>query len=188
MQLNDILEENSIKAISDKTKISEENLEYLFASDFDALNKVKTLGFISILEREYKADLSAVKTQAVEYYGDSRDSNLFPIGQPVMDEERSRPKGLIIFILLLLVASSWYFFTQFDKKHLNDLIPFMGDQTIESSVSSDEKIKDVVTPATESLKTKEDNESDAVQDEDNSTANATISFNAVNSVDKMKKV
>ncbi len=182
MQLNDILEENSIKAISDKTKISEENLEYLFASDFDALNKVKTLGFISILEREYKADLSAVKTQAVEYYGDSRDSNLFPIGQPVMDEERSRPKGLIIFILLLLVASSWYFFTQFDKKHLNDLIPFMDEKTIESPVSSDKNAlnplkineetiaQDVVTPAIESQKTQEDNGT------------------AKNSVDKIKKV
>ncbi len=174
MQLNDILEENSVKAISDKTKISEENIEYLLASEFDALTKTKTLGFISILEREYKADLSAVKTQAVEYYGESRDSNLFPIGQPVMDEERSRPKGLIIFIFLLLGVSSWYFFTQFDKKYLNDLIPFMDEQTIESPVSSDENVldalkineetieKDVVTPATESMKTEEDNKSDAV--------------------------
>ena len=190
MQLNDILEENSIKAISDKTKISEENLEYLFALEFDALSKVKTLGFISIMEREYKADLSAVKTQALEYYGESRDSNLFPIGQPVMDEERSRPKGLIIFIFLLLGVSSWYFFTQFDKKHLNDLIPFMEEQTLESPVSSDENVvntlkiseetikKDVVTPATESQKTQEDN----------STENTTISFKSVNSIDKMKKV
>ncbi len=204
MQLNDILEENSIKAISDKTKISVENLEYLLALEFDALSKVKTLGFISILEREYKADLSAVKTQAQEYYGESRESHLFPIGQLVMDEERSKPKGLIIFILLLLGIISWYFFTQFDKKHLNDLIPFMDEQTIESSVRSDKKPKDesvasdlsidntavdtlkigeetiekyVVTPVTESQETQEDK----------STENATISFKSVNSVDKMKK-
>ncbi len=201
MQLNDILEENSIKAISDKTKIPEENLEYLFALEFDALSRVKTLGFISILEREYKADLSAVKTQAMDYYGKSRESHLFPIGQPVMDEHRSKPKVLIIFIFLLLGVSSWYFFTQFDKKHLNDLIPFMDDQTIkEENVAADLSIdntlkiseetieKNIVTPATENLKTQKDNESDAVQEEDNSTANATISFNSVISIDKMKKV
>ncbi len=201
MQLNDILEENSIKAISDKTKIPEENLEYLFALEFDALSRVKTLGFISILEREYKADLSAVKTQALDYYGESRESHLFPIGQPVMDEHRSKPKVLIIFIFLLLGVSSWYFFTQFDKKHLNDLIPFMDDQTIkEENVAADLSIdntlkiseetieKNIVTPATENLKTQKDNESDAVQEEDNSTANATISFNSVISIDKMKKV
>lgn len=192
MQLNDILEENSIKAISDKTKISEENLEYLFASEFDALTKVKTLGFISILEREYKADLSAVRTQALEYYGESRAAHLFPIGQPVMDEHRSKPMGLIIFIFLLLGISSWYFFTQFDKKYLNELIPFMDEQTIEKSVSSDENTvnalkiseetieKDVVAPAVES---------DTVQEEDNnSSASATILINSVSSVDKMMKV
>ena len=201
MQLNDILEENSIKAISDKTKIPEENLEYLFASEFDALSRVKTLGFISILEREYKADLSAVKTQALDYYGESRESHLFPRGQPVMHEHRSKPKGLILFIFLLLGVSSWYFFTQFDKKHLNALIPFMHEQKIkEENVAADLSIdntlkineetieKDVVTPATESLKTQKDNKSDTVQEEDNSTAKATISFNSVNSVDKMKKV
>jgi len=169
MQLNDILEENSINAISDKTKIAEENLEHLLASKFDALTKVKTLGFISILEREYKADLSAAREKALEYYGQSIEVHLFPIGQPIIDEHRNKPKSLIVIIFLLLGVSSWYFFTQFDKKHLNDLIPFMDEQTIEKSVSSDEdavnalKIseetieKDVVTPATESLETEEDN-------------------------------
>ena len=205
MQLNDILEENSVKAISDKTKISEENLEYLIASEFDALTKIKTFGFISILEREYNADLGAVREKAEDYYGQSRAGHLFPIGQPVMDEHRSKPKVLIIFILILLGVSSWYFFTQFDKKHLNELIPFMDKQTIESFIGSDKEIKeenvgvelnidntvaptpetspetivkDVVTPVSES---------DAVQ-EDNSTQNATISLLPVNSVDKMKKV
>jgi len=60
MQLNEILEENTIKGISQKTKISENNLENLLAANFAALKKIKTLGFISILEREYKADLSVL--------------------------------------------------------------------------------------------------------------------------------
>ena len=136
MQLNDILEENSIKAISDRTKIPEENLEYLIGLEFDTLTRVKALGFISILEREYNADLSALREQAVEYYGQSRPEHLFPIGQPIIDEHGSKPKGLIIFIILLLVFSSWYFFTQFDKKNLNDLIPFMGEQKMESGMES----------------------------------------------------
>ena len=205
MQLNDILEENSVKAISDKTKISEENLEYLLASEFDALTKIKTLGFISILEREYKADLAAVREKAEEYYGQSRAEHLFPIGQPVMDEHRSKPKVLIIFILILLGVSSWYFFTQFDKKHLNELIPFMDKQTIESFIGSDKEIKEenvavelnidntvAPTPETSPETITKDvvtpvSESDAVQ-EDNSTQNATISLLPVNSVDKMKKV
>jgi len=187
MQLNDILEENSIKAISDKTKISEENLEYLLALEFDALSKVKTLGFISILEREYKADLSAVKTQAVEYYGQSRDEHLFPIGQPVLDEHRSQPKWLILFIFLLLGVSSWYFFTQFDKKHLNDLIPFMEDQTIDESVSNNANAVNTLKISEEIIKKDVVTESQKTE-EDNSTAKVTISFTSMNSVYEMNKV
>ncbi|MEA2048776.1 MAG: hypothetical protein U9O64_10080 [Campylobacterota bacterium] len=139
MQLNDILEENSIKAMSDKTKIPEENLEYLIESDFDALTKVRTLGFISILEREYKADLSAVREQALEYYGQGAQKHLFPMGKPVVNEHKSKSNGLFIFVFILLGFSTWYFLTQFDKKHLNTLIPFMDEQTIEGFIGSDEE-------------------------------------------------
>ncbi len=125
MQLNDILEENTMQSIADKTKISEENLDCLVALEFDALTKVKTFGFLSILEREYKADLSALKSQAEEYYGEKKEDHLFPIGQPILYEHRSKPRLFILFVLLLLGASSWYFFTQFDKKNLNNLLPFI---------------------------------------------------------------
>jgi hypothetical protein len=172
MQLNDILEENSIKAISDKTRIPEENLEYLIGLDFAALTKVKTLGFISILEREYDADLSALREQALEYYGHSKVEHLFPIGQPVIDEHGSKSKGLIIFIVILLVFSSWYFFTQFDKKNLNELIPFMGEQRVErvsdidqeKKVAADLSIENVVVSPVIETNAIEDNRTD-----DNST-------------------
>lgn len=139
MQLNDILEENSIKAISDKTKIPEENLEYLIESDFDALTKVKTLGFISILEREYKADLGEVRNQALEYYGQGAEQHLFPMGKPISNEHKSKSSGLFIFVVILLGFSTWYFFTQFDKKHLNTLIPFVDEETIAGFIGSDEE-------------------------------------------------
>jgi len=132
MQLNDILEENSIKAISKKTNISEENLEYLVASNFDALKKVKTLGFISIIEREYHADLGRLREQALEYYGSTQEEQSITLGLPIVEEKRGKSKFLLFFVLFLLGYASWYFFTQFDKKHLSELIPFVDKQTIES--------------------------------------------------------
>jgi len=192
MQLNDILEENSIHAISSKTKIPEENLEYLIASEFDALTKVKTLGFISILEREYKADLSALRASAEEYYGQSVESHLFPIGQPIIDDHKSKPTILILFILILLGVSSWYFLTQFDKKNLNELIPFIDEESIENFIGNKEVLIDenvtlrsdhlkideksvaqVLSPETsESKNITEENTSNSV-DEDNTTAKIT---------------
>ena len=138
MQLNDILEEHSIKAISKKTNISEENLEYLVASNFDALRKIKALGFISILEREYHADLGRLKEQALEYYSSTEESQSITLGLPIIEEKRGKSKFLLFFVLLLLGYASWYFFTQFDKKHLSGLIPFVDEKMIESFVGENE--------------------------------------------------
>jgi len=140
MQLNDILEEHSIKAISKKTNISEENLEYLVAANFDALKKVKALGFISIIEREYQADLGRLKEQALEYYGSTQEETSITLGLPLVEEKRGKPKFLLFFVFLLLGYASWYFFTQFDKKHLSGLIPFVDEKTIESFIGENKDI------------------------------------------------
>ena len=88
MQLNEILEENSIKSISQKTKISEDNLENLLARNFDVLMKIKTLGFISILEREYKADLTALREEALAYYASHEEDHSFSVAVPLKEEKK----------------------------------------------------------------------------------------------------
>jgi len=129
MQLNEILEENSVKAISKRTNISEDNIEALLAGDFDKLKKVKTLGFISILEREYKADLTPLREQALSHYVQYNDVESIAFGLPITEEKKGKSKVFLLFILLLLGYASWYFFTQFDKKQLSDLLPFGEEKT-----------------------------------------------------------
>mgnify|MGYP000427298409 CR=1 FL=1 len=144
MRLNEILEENTIKSISQKTKISEDNLENLLASNFDSLKKIKTLGFISILEREYKADLNALREEALEFYSQHREENGFTVALPVEEEKKGKSKLFLFVVLALLGYASWYFFTQFDKKHLSELIPFMDEQMIETVViETEEKEKEI---------------------------------------------
>jgi len=143
MQLNEILEENSVKSISQKTKISEDNLENLLARNFDVLMKIKTLGFISIMEREYKADLSALREEALEYYASHKQDHAFSVAVPIKEEKKGRSKLFLVVVLALLGYATWYFFTQFDKKHLRGLIPFNNEQMIESSVAvEDEAVKE----------------------------------------------
>jgi len=133
MQLNDILEENSIKAISQKTKISEDNLENLLNKNFDAIKKIKTLGFISIIEREYNADLTPLKEEAKEYYRYMHEDQSVTLGLPIIEEEKKgKSKFFILAILALLGYASWYFLTQFDKKTLSNMIPFLDESTLES--------------------------------------------------------
>lgn len=137
MQLNEILEENSIKAVSQKTKIPEENLQDLLNADFDTLKKIKTLGFISILEREYQADLSALREKAMEYYRQNEEDSRFSVHVPLEEGRKKRSKLFKLLALSILAYASWYFFTQFDQRHLSQLIPFMGDQTIEDVTPSE---------------------------------------------------
>ena len=135
MQLNEILEENSIKSMSQRTKISEDNLENLLAKNFEVLMKTKALGFISILEREYKADLNALREEALAYYASHKEDHAFSVGVPMEEEKKGNSKLFLVVVLVLLGYASWYFFTQFDKKHLSGLIPFMDEQMIENSIT-----------------------------------------------------
>jgi len=161
MQLNEILEENSAKAISKKTNISESNIEALLAGDFDKLKKVKTLGFISILEREYKADLSALKKEALSYYDQYNADESVTLGLPITEEKKGKSKWLLLLVLALLAYASWYFFTQFDKKQLSQLLPF-----------SEEKISQMVMPKEEDSK-EELSIENAIAPTETSTASAT---------------
>ncbi len=139
MQLNEILEENTVKGISQKTKISEDNLENLLARNFEVLMKTKTLGFISILEREYKADLNDLREEALAYYASHREDHAFSVGAPMEEEKKGNSKLFLVVVLMLLGYASWYFFTQFDKKHLSGLIPFMDEQMIENNMTIENK-------------------------------------------------
>ncbi len=134
MQLNDILEENSLKAISTKTKISEENLEKLFAKEFEKLKRVKAMGFISIIEREYQADLGSLRQEAHAYYAQQSEDKSVTLGVPIVEEKKGTSKFLVLIVLLLIAAASWYFFTQFDKKNLQSLISFVDDATVEHTL------------------------------------------------------
>jgi hypothetical protein len=142
MQLNELLEENSTKTISQRTNIAEENIERLLKSDFGAIKKVKALGFISILEREYKADLSKLREDALAYYDQIGEDESVTLGLPIVDEKRGSSKLLWLIVLILLGYASWFFFTQFDQSQLKSLLPFNEAKSVESILlgdSADEK-------------------------------------------------
>jgi hypothetical protein len=137
MQLNELLEENSTKTISQRTNIAEENIERLLDNDFGAIKRVKTLGFISILEREYKIDLSKLREDALAYYDQKGEDESVTLGLPIVEEKKGRSKWLWLIILILLGYASWFFFTQFDQSQLKSLLPFNEAKSVESTLPGD---------------------------------------------------
>ena len=143
MQLSDILEEHSLKNISKKTNISEENIENLLEKRFENIERVKTMCFISIIEREFNADLATLRSEAQAYYAeqDTDESGIIVSGM-LIEQKRGKSKWLIFIVLLLLAYASWYFVTQYDKSHFNPLQPFkeeVEEQTVgmENGTGSD---------------------------------------------------
>ena len=96
MQLDEILQENTLSAVSQKTNISEDNIEALLDADFERIKRVKTMGFISILEREYGADLSALKKQAIEYYESHKTDESVTLGLPISEPKKGKSKLVML--------------------------------------------------------------------------------------------
>lgn len=146
MHLNDILENSSIREISLKTMISEENVQYLVDMNFEAIKKVKTLGFISIIEREYGISLAEMRDEAIVFYLKNREGRNYYAHKPIETEEKKgKSKFLLVILLAGLISASWYFFTQFDKKHLHELIPFIGEDTFENFMSDKNSTEEVTS-------------------------------------------
>ncbi|MDD3592739.1 MAG: hypothetical protein PHO65_08860 [Sulfurovum sp.] len=124
MQLSDILEEHSLKNISKKTNISEENIEYLLEKNFDKIERVKAMGFISIIEREFDADLGVLKSEAQAYYAEQvpPEESIVMRGM-LVEGKRRKPKWFLFIVLVLLAYASWYFVTKYNKSHSNTLQP-----------------------------------------------------------------
>jgi|LGOV01.1.fsa_nt_gb hypothetical protein len=100
-----VLEEIGLKRVCDETHIEQKYLKYMVDNDYDKLDHINTLGFVKILSREYKIDLSAW-TEAFEEYWiqnrkDKENDGLFIV---VNDEKKS--KKLLIFIVLVLLGTT----------------------------------------------------------------------------------
>ncbi|MBN2767672.1 MAG: hypothetical protein JXQ68_01095 [Campylobacterales bacterium] len=116
MNLENLLEENSIESISKKTNISVDNLKRLVEHDFSDLKKVQALGFLSILERDYKVDVEALKQECREFFGDHKEEELsIPLYQV---KEKSKSKWWF-FVFLFLSLSAILLIIAYDYVKLN---------------------------------------------------------------------
>lgn len=119
MQLNEILEEHTLESISERTRIPLENLESLINGDWERLKKVQALGFISILEREYGADLSGLRKECRNYFDSHRptEKRISVTSEEVVHTERHRfSKFTIALVLMALAYGSWYLFVDQNRE------------------------------------------------------------------------
>ncbi|NKQ40858.1 MAG: hypothetical protein HF962_04730 [Sulfurovum sp.] len=125
MQLNEVIEENSLATISKRTRISIDNIEKLVNKDFSKIKRVKALGFISILEREFGVKLDELRRECIEYFAlepeEEFDTNLVI----TIPESYDRPGGHISKLIVLLVLfaigyGAWHFLVNKEEPQENN--------------------------------------------------------------------
>jgi len=153
MQLDEIVQNQTISEISKQTNISEDNIDALLNSDFERIKRVKMMGFISIFEREYGADLSALKKEAIAYYESHRADESVTLGLPISEPKKGKSKILMLLVFFLIIYAVWYAYVNFDKEKLNAILP----ETVSQFIEGDDKIesRDVSELSIEKINTEE---------------------------------
>ncbi|CAA6825540.1 MAG: Membrane protein [uncultured Sulfurovum sp.] len=185
MLFNEIIDTHGIEGVASKTNISNVNLGYLVEEDFGRLNRVKALGFLLILEREYKEiDVSALRDRIKTYYDEHR-----PADEKVVMVAKDSVEGnsfsfFKLFIILALLGGGYYLYTQGKLDSLLQNIEekkdfFDDNQALENNVSDENADKVVVgKPEEESISIETpvipEVESIALNDDDTLDKNETV--------------
>ncbi|SFP58287.1 hypothetical protein [Hydrogenimonas thermophila] len=113
--LDSIIEKNGLDAVSEKTRISKKNLEKLQKKEFSDFSKPRALGFISILEREYKEDLSELKEDIIKWFENESDKQTTHIAFPPAKDGKSIHWIVIIPLIMVLVFGFYLYQNEFSN-------------------------------------------------------------------------
>lgn len=140
--------------ISKETHISVAKVESILAKDFGKLDKAGAIGFIQILEREYKVDFSEWIEEFRAYHenngGERSESEIVKTSFVSKKEEVEKNKKsgggkswFIILILLLIAAAAYYFLDW--KKITESVESFAASQGLSEPQTENVEIQEVET-------------------------------------------
>lgn len=110
-----VLEKIGLQTVCKQTHIEVKQLEYMINNQYDKLNKINTLGFVKILSREYKLDLTDWLEGYYDYWAEQKDENeahqtkIFVRAK----SDRSYKKLAIGFLIFLVIAGIFGIFSVF---------------------------------------------------------------------------
>jgi len=110
------LEKIGLKKVCDETHIEHRYLKYMVDNNYDKLDHINTLGFIKILSREYKIDLSAWSEAFEEYWIENRKDEESDGLFIIIDDKKSSKKLLYFILIVLIVATFGTMFSLFQEK------------------------------------------------------------------------
>lgn len=136
MQLNELIEQESIAKVASKTTISQDNLNYMVDENFEKLSRVKALGFLVILEREYKElEVSEYRERVKLFFEDKHPDhdNVIVLTETPAINNKGGVSFFKWFVILGILFGAWYLYTQ------GNLDSLLENVTSKKDVYSDAK-------------------------------------------------
>ena len=140
MELNELFEKYSIEEISQKTNIPKEKLESLKEQKWEAFRKPQLIGFLHILEREFKVDLNSTIEEVKEYFKEHAVERAIASIDMVDSTVSSEHKGYFVTKLIYLLTiialgyAGWYYYNReaYPRIEANDANSSIVSDTINS--------------------------------------------------------
>lgn len=98
--------------IHERTHISRDKIELVMTKSYGEIGRVQFMGYMSILEREYGVDLTALKEEYTEFH--NTNTNLLKPKSSVILQSaaNSKPKWVVAGIVLILIMMAGGYFLQ----------------------------------------------------------------------------
>lgn len=136
----DIINSYGINSVSTKTNISIDSLKKFVEGNYEGFTKIKTIGFVTILEREYDIDLTELKNSIREEYHTNKSLLEYQtlLCEPIEnDSSNSSSSSLFSWIIIFsLIYGAWYIYENYYKKSFNQFSEVKPFFNIEKNISN----------------------------------------------------
>jgi len=148
-----VLEKIGLQEVCKRTHIEVKQLEYMINNQYDKLNKINTLGFIKILSREYKLDLTDWLEGFHDYWAEHKAEEDSSKEKIFIRAKSDRPykKAAWLFLLIFLIAGLFGLFSIFKIEIDFDVMSLLDKAKIETNQTSAFQSAPVVQEAATSL-------------------------------------
>lgn len=135
------LKKIGIKNVSIKTLITEKNVKAIIDKDFKSLQRTKANGFIRIIEREFKVDLSEWQKEYEEYLKvhEIKDEEPFVMSESESENSSNKLINLFTYFIIFISVIGLFYI-------LSDINSFKQEEEVK-------QVKDLVEEAKVNLET-----------------------------------
>ena len=133
-----ILEKIGLQEVCKRTHIEVSQLEHMIHNQYEKLNKINTLGFVKILSREYKLDLTDWLEGFHDYWAEHKAEDDARTEKIFIHVKSDRPykKGAWIFLVLVLISGIFGLISIFKIDINFDIMNLLDKTKIETNQTS----------------------------------------------------